>query len=95
MQAADTATDRDFARKAATAARWAGKTLWIVIGSLARAGYALLVGVVTFIIAFNETEKQDVPSVSLFGIGPGPAPGEPGHNHTRWMDYHLGEDDAA
>ena len=31
MQATDTVTDRDFARKAATAARWTGRALWFVL----------------------------------------------------------------
>ncbi|WP_020210910.1 hypothetical protein [Gilvimarinus chinensis] len=93
MQATDTATNRDFARKTATAARWAGKALWFVIGSLARAGHALLIGVVTFIVAFKADEDPESSESSFsFEMGAGPAPGKPGHNHFRWNEYHHGGD---
>jgi len=93
MQATDTATDRDFVRRAATVARWTGKALWAVLCSAARITYALLAGVAVFIFEVaNHSEKNkakplaDLNDEYLCG-GPGPAPGSPGHNNVQWYNY--------
>ncbi len=58
MQATDTATDRDFARKAATAVRWAGRALWFVVASMVRILYVLITVVAAFFGAFPDRRVE-------------------------------------
>ena len=88
MQATDTATDRDFARKAATAARWTGKALWFVFGSIIRVLYVLIMAV----LAFGSHTTREGRTVDYDSCDPGPAPFEPGHNPERWNDYYENAD---
>ena len=83
MQATDTATNRDFARKAATAARWAGRALWFVFGSVVRVLYICIISVVSLANLLIREEKP-----VHTGPGPGPAPMEPGHNPSSWANYY-------
>lgn len=93
MQATDTVNSQDFARKAATVARWTGRALWFVFCATFRVAYALVLGAITFLLAFfNTSDAENETPVWSFGSGPGPAPGEPKHNHFRWNEYHHGED---
>lgn len=66
MQATDTATDRDFARKAATAARWTGKALWFVL----RAFCVLLLLAVELLRRFSGSDSQDETEPDLAGLDP-------------------------
>ncbi|MDO3387981.1 hypothetical protein QWI17_19205 [Gilvimarinus sp. SDUM040013] len=57
------ATDRNFARKAATAARWAGKALWFVFGSIIRLLYVSIMTLSALASAMSGGEvrrSQDV-----------------------------------
>ncbi|WP_020208862.1 hypothetical protein [Gilvimarinus chinensis] len=85
MQATDTATDRDFARKAATAVRWAGKALWFVFGSLVRVLYLAITSLLAIGSALPSAKEE---TSDYHSSDPGPAPFEPGHNPQRWNDYY-------
>jgi|TARA_R110000850_G_scaffold58653_6_gene136102 hypothetical protein len=72
MQATDTATARDFARKAATAARWAGRALWFVFGSIIRLLYVSIMTISALVSALSGGEvrrSQDVTNDYL-GLDP-------------------------
>ena len=88
MQATDTATDRDFARKAATAARWAGRALWFVLRVMAKTCYVLIIGAVTFAIEMFKQLPEPENMVDTHGPGPGPGPSEKGHNPYRWNSFY-------
>lgn len=66
MQATDTATDRDFARRAATVARWMGKAFWFVL----RTFCVLLLLAVELLRRFSGSSTQSEPEPDLAGHDP-------------------------
>lgn len=68
MQATETAYNRDFARKAATAARWTGKALWFVLGSIIRVLYVLITAFSAFSSAFSGEKSNSNDEAE--GLGP-------------------------
>jgi hypothetical protein len=64
MQARETLHNRDFARKAATVARWTGKALWFVL----RTFCVLLLLAVELLRRFSGSSSQSESSPDLYGL---------------------------